>query len=185
MATETTGEHAEVAGACVDSAGGAVGMPQLCADWFPNQIFWLVVALVAIFFILSRVALPRIAAVLAERQGTITHDLAQAEELKAKAEEAEKAYEKKLADARTEAQRIVAEAKAEMQSELDAEIEKADAQIDEKLVESEARITEIRDGALEAIRTVAKDAAGEIVSVLGGNADAGALDSAVSSRVKG
>ncbi|MEQ8868817.1 MAG: F0F1 ATP synthase subunit B', partial [Roseovarius sp.] len=66
MASET---H-ETVSACVDSSGGAVGMPQLCPDWMGNQIFWLVVTLIVIFFILSRLALPRIAAVLAERQGT-------------------------------------------------------------------------------------------------------------------
>ena len=57
---------------CIDSYGSAIGMPQLCTDWASNQIFWLVVTLVAIFFVLSRLALPRISAVLSERQGTIT-----------------------------------------------------------------------------------------------------------------
>ena len=74
MASET---H-ETVSACVDSHGGALGMPQLCVDWMGNQVFWLVVTLIVNFFILSRIALPRIAAVLAERQGNITNDLAAA-----------------------------------------------------------------------------------------------------------
>ena len=56
---------------CIDSYGSAIGMPQLCTDWASNQIFWLVVTLLAIFFVLSRLALPRISAVISERQGTI------------------------------------------------------------------------------------------------------------------
>ena len=83
MATEPI--DLEVAGTCTDAAGSAIGMPQLCDAWFGNQIFWLLVTLVVIYFILSRVALPRIAAILAERQGTITNDIAAAEDLKAKA----------------------------------------------------------------------------------------------------
>ena len=75
-------------------------MPQLEFATFPHQVFWLIVALVAIYFILTTIALPRIAAVLAERNGTITNDIAAAEELKLRAAEAEKAYEKALADAR-------------------------------------------------------------------------------------
>ena len=63
MATEPI--ITEIAGTCVNEFGSAIGMPQLCIDWFGNQIFWLIVALVAIYFILSRVALPRIGAVLA------------------------------------------------------------------------------------------------------------------------
>ncbi|MGJ8557588.1 MAG: F0F1 ATP synthase subunit B', partial [Sulfitobacter geojensis] len=64
MATET--HSAEVA--------SAPGMPQLDFSTWGNQIFWLVLALIAIYLILSRVALPRIGAVLAERSGTITND---------------------------------------------------------------------------------------------------------------
>lgn len=182
MATDTA-EHA--AGTCVDAGGSAIGMPQLCIDWFPNQIFWLVIALVAIYLILTKVALPRIATVLAERQGTITNDIAGAEELKLKAQEAEKTYQKALMDARAEAQKIIGEAKAEMQTELDAATADADAQIGEKATESEKRIAEIRDGALEAVKTVSADAVGAILTSLGGKADAKAIKAAVSQRAKG
>lgn len=181
MATETTG----AASTCVDSHGSAIGMPQLCFDWFPNQIFWLVVTLVVVFLVLSRVALPRIAAILAERQGTITNDLAAAEDLKAKAVEAEEAYNKALADARAEAQRIAAEARAEIQADLDDAIAKADAEIAAKAAESEKAIAEIRAGALESIQLVAKDTAAELVTALGGKADADAVAGAVDARTKG
>ena len=183
MATEPLTE--EVAGSCVDSHGSAIGMPQLCFDWFPNQIFWLVITLVVIFLVLSRVALPRIAAILAERQGTITNDLAAAEDLKAKAVEAEEAYNKALADARSEAQRIAAEARAEIQAGLDDAIAKADAEIAAKAAESEKAIADIRAGALESIQVVAKDTATELVTALGGEADAKAIDSAVDAQTKG
>ena len=186
MATETTAEHAaSTASSCIDSHGGAIGMPQLCFEWFPNQMFWLVVTLIVIYLVLARVALPRIAAILAERAGTITNDIAAAEDLKAKAVEAEDAYNKALADARSEAQRIIAETKAEIQGELDDAIAKADAEIAAKSAESEKAIAEIRAGALEAVQEVAKDTAGALVGALGGTADASAIDGAVSARMKG
>ena len=171
--------------ACVGPSGSAIGMPQLCADWIPNQIFWLLVTLVVIYFVLSRIALPRIASVLAERSGTITNDIAAAEELKLKAQEAEATYEKALADARSEAAKIVAEAKAEIQGELDAELAKADAAISAKTAESEAAIAEIRAGAVKSVTDVAKDTAGEIVAALGGKADKKTVTAAVTARMKG
>ncbi|NRB00499.1 MAG: F0F1 ATP synthase subunit B' [Rhodobacteraceae bacterium] len=173
MATETTEGEA------------AVGLPQLDFSTFPNQIFWLVITLIAIYLILDRVALPRIAAVLAERSGTITNDLAAAEDLKLKAEEAEAAYNKALADARSEAQKIAAEARAEVQAELDKAMAKADAEIAARAAESESKIAEIRDGAADAVVDVAKEAAAAVVSALGGKADAGAIDAAVAERAKG
>jgi F-type H+-transporting ATPase subunit b len=174
MATESAGE-----------AEAAVGMPQLDFSTWPNQIFWLLVTLVVIYFVLSKVALPRIGAVLADRKSTITNDLAAAEELKQKAVAAEKAYHDALANARTEAAKIVAQAKAEIQKDLDAATAKADAEIAAKAAESEKTIAAIRDGAAAAVAEVARDTAAELVAALGGSADAKAVAAAVTARLKG
>ncbi|MCZ7675203.1 MAG: F0F1 ATP synthase subunit B' [Roseovarius sp.] len=181
MATET---H-QTLSACLTPEGGAVGMPQLCPDWMGNQIFWLIVTLVVIFFILSRVALPRIAAILADRQGTITNDLATAEDLKAKAAQAEEAYEKALADARAEAQSIVAATKAEIKAELDDATAQADARIAAQAAEGEKKIAEIRASALESVKEVAEATAQELVAVMGIEADARTIGAAVGTRLKG
>lgn len=183
MATESTA--AETASQCVSEAGRAIGMPQLCGEWVPNQIFWLVVTLVVMYFVLSKIALPRIGAVLADRKSTITNDLAAAEELKAKAVAAEKAYNDALANARTEAAKIVAQAKAEIQKDLDAATAKADAEIAAKAAESEKSIAEIRDGAAAAVAEVARDVAGDLVAALGQGADAKTVTAAVTARLKG
>ncbi|PCH98861.1 MAG: ATP F0F1 synthase subunit B' [Rhodobacteraceae bacterium] len=173
----------------VDAAHAAEtspGMPQLDFTTFPNQIFWLVVALVLIYLILSRVALPRIATVLSERSETIQGDLEKAEELKQKAVEAEEAYNKALADARAQAGEIVAEAKAEIQVELDKAIAKADAEIAAKAAEGEVEIKKIRASAMKAVEKVAGDTAKAIVdAVLPGAADAKTLKAAVTARLKG
>lgn len=183
MATESTAT--DYVSQCVSEAGRAIGMPQLCGEWVPNQIFWLLVTLVVIYLVLSKIALPRIAAVLADRKGTITNDLAAAEELKQKAVAAEKAYNDALANARTEAAKIVAQAKAEIQKDLDAASAKADAEIAAKAAESERSIGEIRDGAAAAVSDVARDVAAELVAALGQGADAKTVTAAVTARLKG
>lgn len=177
MASETQ----EAAG----QAASTPGLPQLDFSTFGNQIFWLLVTLVVIYFVLSRIALPRIAAVLAERQGAITNDLAAAEDLKVKAVEAEQAYLKALADARTEAQTIVGQAKAEIKAELDVAIAKADAEIAARAAEGEKKIAEIRANAIDSVKEVAVDAAAEIIAVMGGKADAKTVGAAVADRMKG
>jgi len=60
--TEAVGEGlADALGVDAQAATDATpGMPQLDFSTFANQIFWLVVALIAIYLILTRVALPRI-----------------------------------------------------------------------------------------------------------------------------
>jgi len=164
----------------------AVGMPQLDFATYPNQWFWLVVTLIVLYVVISRIALPRIASVLAERQGAIARDIERAEALKRQAVDAEDAYNKALADARTEAAHIVAEAKAEIQKDVDLATEKAEAEIAAKTAESEARILDIRKGAQKSVEAVAKATAGEIVkAIMPGAADKKAVDAAVSAKLKG
>lgn len=188
MSAETAAETAAGHGAAAAhgaEAASSGGMPQLDFSTFPNQIFWLVVALVVLYFILSRVALPRIGSVLAERTGTITNDIAAAETFKQQAAEAEAAYHQALDDARAAAARVVAESKAEIQKELDMAITRADAEIAARTSESETRIGEIRASAVEAVNSVAKDTTKEILGAFGVKADARSVTAAVSRRLKG
>lgn len=185
MSVETTAEHgAQVAGHAADAARSG-GMPQLDFATFPNQIFWLVVALVVLYYVLSRVALPRIGSVLAERTGTITNDIAAAESFKQQAAEAETAYHKALDDARAAAAKVIDEARADIQKDLDVAIAKADAEIAARTAESEIRIGEIRASASDAVTLVAKDAAKEILAVFGVKADARSITAAVNALLKG
>ena len=176
---------AGAADAAHGAAASAPGMPQLDFATFGNQIFWLLVVLAVIYWVLSRIALPRIGGVISDRQGAITGDLMAAEEFKLKAKEAEAAYDKALADARTEAQKIVAANKAEIQKELNAAIAHADSEIAARAAESEKRIGEIRASAVEDARSVARDVTAALVENFGGSADQKLVNEAVDQRLKG
>lgn len=168
-----------------EQVAGSAGIPQLEISTFPNQIFWLVVALVVLYLVLSRVALPRIGSVMAERARTIANDIAAAEQLKLQAAESEVAYQKALADARAAAARVVDQARAEIQEDLDAAIAKADAEIAARTAEAEVKLSAIRDQTAEAVAEVAREAAAEIVASFGVTADAAAVSAAVTSQLKG
>lgn len=162
------------------------GLPQLNFQTYGSQIFWLVVGLVILFWLMSKVALPRIASVLEERADAIASDLDQAEEYKRKAEEAEQAYEQALADARAKAQEIAAETRAEIQKDVDAAMAKADAEISARTAEGEKRIAEIRESAMASVEEVATETAQAVIeAVMPGSADAGAVKSAVAKGLGG
>ena len=167
-------------------AASAAGMPQLEFSTFPNQIFWLVITLLAIYYIVTRMAMPRISETLGDRQEAIAGDLEQAAALKLKAQEAEAAYTAALAAARAKAQEIATEARAEIQKDVDAATAKANAEIAAKAAESEARIAEIRDSAMTNVEAVAKDTAVAIVdALLPGSGSADAVEAAVQTVLKG
>jgi F-type H+-transporting ATPase subunit b len=168
----------------VEAAEHAGGLPQLNFETWPSQVFWLIVALIVLYYLMSRIALPRIASVLEERADAIAGDLDRAEELKRKAEEAERAYKQALADARAKAQAIAAETRAEIQKEIDAAMARADAEISARTAEGEKRIAEIRDSAIQSVRQVAEEAAVAVVDrIMPGVAEEDTVRSAVQARL--
>src|SRR4029077_10365393 len=88
---------------------GHPAFPPFQAEHFPSQLVWLAVSFVLLYVLMAKVALPRIAAIFAERSKRIGDDLKAAESLKVQSDAAHAAYEKALADARGRAQAIAAE----------------------------------------------------------------------------
>src|SRR5215470_8038487 len=97
--SESTSAHTEA-----DGHGG--GFPPFESTTFASQLVSLVIAFVALYIIVSRIALPRVGAVIDARQDKIEGDLAEAQKLKDDSEAALKAYESELAAARSRAQAI-------------------------------------------------------------------------------
>lgn len=162
------------------------GMPQLDPAFAGNTIFWFCVTMVVIYWILNKIALPRISGIIEDRHTAIQNDLDSAAELKQQAVDAEAAYNQALADARAEAQRISAETKAAIQKDLDVAIGKADAEIAAKTAESAKLIDEIRASSVKSVQDVAGETVGDIVSsVAPVKADAKTLKAAITARMKG
>jgi len=177
MAEPTDAAHA---------AESSAGMPQLDFSTFPNQIFWLVVTLVALYFIINKVAIPQIRGAIEDRDQVVSSDLEAAAELRAQAAEAEEAYKQALAEARAEAQKIAADTRAEIQKELDAASAKANAEIAARTAESEKRIDEIRESATQSVELVAADVGAAIVAaIMPDAADDAAVKAAVGAEMKG
>ena len=134
-------------------------MPQFDPTFFSTQLFWLAVSFVALYAIVSTLALPKIGSVLEERQRKIDDNLDKAAQLKAEAETAIAVYEKALAESRAQAQQILrasADALAKQSEQRQKELgERLAAQIKA----GEARITAAKDQALAHVRDVAVDVA--------------------------
>lgn len=148
--------------------GPKAPFPPFNPDTFASQLVWLAIAFVALYVLLSRVALPRIASIFTARSGRIRDDLAAAERLKAESEAAIEAYEKALADARAKAQAIAAETRAEFAAAADEKKKQLEASLTAKLAEAERQIEATKKAAMANVRDVASEATAEIVKRLVG-----------------
>ena len=163
VAAEVAHGATEVAHEAAKSGGG---LPQLNTGTFSPQLFWLVLTFAALFFILSRIALPRIGDVIEERAGRIKRDLEAAQRLKGETDKALADYEKALADARGKASAIAKETRERLSAETDAKKASVEKTLGAKLQDAERRIAATKSKALEAVDDIAVETASAVVNKL-------------------
>ncbi len=152
---------AEAAG--VESEGG---LPQLNSETYASQIFWLLIAFLLLYLLMSRIFLPRLGGVIEERRQRIADDYDKAAEFKRQAEEAEASYKQALADARARASRIAQETRDQIDEEIKGMQLETDKKLEADIEAAEARIAETTAKAEATVREAARATTREIVVAL-------------------
>jgi F-type H+-transporting ATPase subunit b len=179
--------NAKGATAHTEAEGGhKAPFPPFQQDTFASQLVSLLIAFVALYLIVSKIALPRVGSVLDERQKKIEGDLAAAHRLKDESDNALKAYETELAQARARAQEIGTEAREKLNAAAEAERKTLEARLAVKLADAEKTIAATRASAMSNVRGIAADAAGAIVKqLIGVSPTSKTVESAVDASLKG
>jgi F-type H+-transporting ATPase subunit b len=181
--------HGNAKGATAHTAadgGHKAPFPPFQKDTFASQLVSLLVAFVALYLIVSRIALPRVGGVIDARQNAIEGDLAAAQKLKDESDSALKAYESELAAARSRAQAISAETREKLNAAAEAQRKTLEDQLSVKLADAEKTIASTREAAMSNVRGIAADAAAAIVQrLIGIVPDGKVVDSAVDASLKG
>ena len=153
-----------------EAPGGHGGFPPFQSETFASQLFWLAIAFVLLYALMSKLALPRVASIIDSRQKHIADDLAEAARFKGDSDAAVAAYEKALADARTRAQAIATETRERQAAEADKRRKTLEDELNVKLADAEKTIATTKQAAMSNVRTIAEDAARAIVERLIGEA---------------
>ena len=174
MATDAHTEH----------PGGKL-FPPFNKETFPSQIFWLVIFFVALYVIISKLAIPRLGGIIEARTQRIDGDLAEAKKLKDQSDAALASYEKSLADARTRAQALAGETRDKLGAEADQVRRKLETELNAKLAKAEETIAATKTAAMANVQGIAVDTASAIVERLIGTAPSGsAVQAAVADALK-
>lgn len=151
----------------VDGTGEAA-FPPFDPTYFATQIFWLLLSFALLYFLLSRIFLPRIGETIEERSSRIADDLDTASRMQADAEQAERNYEKALSDARAKAHNVAEATRQSVDAEIQAELDAADKEAAKQAEAAESRIRDVRSKAMSNIESVAAEAAQATVEALTG-----------------
>jgi F-type H+-transporting ATPase subunit b len=148
------------------------GFPPFDSHTFASQLFWLTLAFIALYLLMSRIALPRIGSILEARRRRVADDLAEAQRFKDASDAAIAAHEKALAEARGRAQALANETCAKATAAAEARRKEVDAKLHAHIAEAEKTIAGTRSAAMGNVRSIASEAAGAIVERLIGIAPA-------------
>jgi F-type H+-transporting ATPase subunit b len=160
-------------------------MPQFDPTFFTTQLFWLFVTFALLYVLMSSLAMPKIGAVLEERQRRIDDNLDKASQLKAEAEAAIALYEKALAESRTKAQEILRAGTEVMAKRAEERQKQLGERLSQQVKAGEARINAAKDQALTHIRDVAAEVAKAAATKLTGTTlDDAQVATAVASAVE-
>jgi len=159
--------------------------PPFNPEYFVSQAVWFAIFFVALYLIISKLAIPQIGGIMAARSGHVADDLAEANRLKAESDAALAAYEKSLADARTRAQALANETRDKLHAEAEQARKVLEGQLNARLADADKTIAATKSAAMANIETIATDTAIAIVERLIGTApSAGAAQSAVADVLK-
>ncbi len=134
-------------------------MPQLNPEFFGPQLVWLTITFAALYLVLARLVLPRIARVLEARQDRIADDLDQADKLRGDSETVLAEYEAALGEARDKAHALSAETHAKVAAEAERRKAELETRLAAQAQEANARIQDARDAALKNVREISVEAA--------------------------
>lgn len=135
------------------------GMPQFDLSRFPSQIFWLGVTFLVLYWVMSKIALPRIGEVLEARANRIGGDLDRASALKAEADQIKAAYEKALGESRAKAQEVGRSTEASLAREAADRQARLGNELAGRIRDAEGRIAAAKASAMGNLAGVAAEVA--------------------------
>lgn len=152
--------------AAAEKGAAKPGLPQLNPEFYAAQLFWLALTFGVLYYVLSRISLPRIGEVIEERRSRIQRDLDEAERLKSETDKALATYEQKLAEARGRAGSMAKETRDKLAAEVDRERTKLDGQMAVRVTAAEKSIADKKAEALAGVDAIAADTVGDVVKRL-------------------
>jgi F-type H+-transporting ATPase subunit b len=152
---------------------------------FASQLLWFAITFAVLYWLISRVAVPRIGGILEQRRVRLEGDLKEADRLRQETDRAIAAYEAALAEARQRAHGIAEETRASIKADIEGKRAAVEADLAAKVAAAEERIAATKGQALANVEEIAAETAAALVAALSDSVPAAAARDAVKEAAKG
>ena len=143
--------------------GSEAGMPQLNPEFWPAQIFWLILIFSSLYLIIWKVFLPRITYSIENRKSRVVNDLDEAQKLKDNAEKKLKEYNEIIEKTKKEAKKIIDDNKKKLNKDIESKKQKFNFEIEKELIAAEKEIKDLKKASTSNIADIAIETSAELM----------------------
>ena len=139
------------------------GMPQLNTEFWPAQVFWLILIFSILYLIIWKIFLPRITYSVENRKSRIVNDLDEAQKLKESAEIKLKEYNKIIENSKQDAKKIIEDGRKKLDQDIENKKKNFNSQFDKEIASVEKEIKDLKKTSLSNISKIASEISSELM----------------------
>ena len=142
------------------------GMPQLDPEFWFSQIFWLVITFGILYFVLSKLILPKISDNLETRKSQVLENLELAEKQRNESEEKLKEFDNIILKSKIDAKNLFNESRRKLLDDINNKRQKLDEEIDKEVKIVESEIEQLKKKSPEKINKIAIETSSDLIKQL-------------------
>lgn len=134
-------------------------LPQMDVSSYVGQVFWLAIAFVFLYIVMSKISLPKVGEVLQNRRMRIANDIEKAEKLKLEAESTQADFTSAITEARQKASDLIAASREKIVKNEAKRFAKLEENFAKQSKESDQRIVQVKESAFKELVPVSSEVA--------------------------
>ena len=142
------------------------GMPQLDPEFWFSQIFWLIITFGILYFVLSKLILPKISDNLETRKSQVLENLELSENQRNESEAKLKEFDNIILKSKIDAKNIFNESRQKLLEDINNKRVKLEEEIDKEIKTVEAEIEELKKKSPERINKIAIEISSDLIEQL-------------------
>ena len=161
------------------------GMPQLDPEYWPSQVFWLIIIFVIIYILISKIFIPKIKGSIDMREDKIRKDLEEAKTFREQAELKLNEYNSLMETAKIDVKKIISKSRQKLNEDMRIKREDAQKKIDAEILNAETEIKKFKMDSHNKVNLISQDIVSNLIKdIFGEDLNKSSVEASVLQTIK-
>ncbi len=161
------------------------GMPQLDPEYWPSQVFWLIIIFLTIYILISKIFIPKIKGSIDMREDKIRKDLEEAKTFREQAELKLKEYNSLMETAKIDVKKIISKSRQKLNEDMRIKREDAQKKIDAEILNAETEIKKFKKDSFNKVNLISQDIVSNLIKdIFGEDLNKSSIEASVLQTIK-